>query len=154
MVGLSPDALVVSDGSYALRVQFIGANTVAPQSAPTAAGSGGAALELSQVTYANLWDGITLDYDRGGGILRSTYRIEPHANPEAIRLRYNAPFTLNADGSLTTRFERGQMTESAPVAWQESSGTRVSIPVQFSPRILLNRLPLRWVTMTRTNHSY
>lgn len=137
VLGFRAGEFFLSNATYALRVQFLGANAVMPQ-------TGGetfhrveftrrnVSTEFSRATYANLWDGITLTYDRGGGILRSTYRVEPFANPNAIRLQYNAPVTLNTDGSLTTKFETGQLTESAPIAWQEINGARVNVPIQFA----------------------
>ncbi len=144
VLGFGAGEFLLSNTTYALRVAFVGANEVMPQSeqgatTEIAAMNGIASLEmtnaapeLSRVTYTNLWDGITLAYDRGGGILRSTYRIEPYADVNAIRLQYNAPITLNADGSLTTKFATGQITESAPIAWQDINGARVPVSVKFS----------------------
>ncbi len=66
-----------------------------------------------------------------GGLARSAYRIEPGGDTRAIRLRYNVPVTLNADGALTLTFGTGQMTESAPIAWQEIDGQRVRVPIDF-----------------------
>ncbi len=132
MVGFAADKMVVSNGAYALRVEFVDANAVAPQTADSVAATGGAAPPLGKVTYPNLWPGISLAYDASGGIARSTYTLAPGANPAAIRLRYNAPVTVEADGSLRIAYESGVMHESAPLAWQEIRGARVPVAVRFT----------------------
>lgn len=57
------------------------------------------------------------------------YRIEPNADVSAVLLGYNAPVTLNDDGSLSIQFATGTLNESAPVAWQEIDGQRVPVAV-------------------------
>jgi hypothetical protein len=90
---------------------------------------------LSQVTYSNLWDGITLSYDAPrGAVIRSTYRVEPHADAGNICLRYNAPITVQDDGSLRVSFQTGSVNETAPQAWQERGGKRVPVRIAFAPR--------------------
>jgi hypothetical protein len=131
VLGFTPDKMYVSNGTYALRVEFVQANGVTPQAPAGGAVEGGAAPALAQVTYPNLWPGISLAYDAGEGIARSTYTLAPGANPAAIRLRYNAPLQIEADGSLRIAFETGQMRESAPLAWQEIDGTRVPVEIAF-----------------------
>jgi len=135
-LGFARNGIYVASADHALRVQFVGANAVTPQSDATNqttvhSARNPQAAALTRVTYANLWDGITLTYDQGGGILRSTYRIEAGADVNAIRLQYNAPITLNADGSLTTKFETGVINETAPIAWQDINGARVPVSVKF-----------------------
>jgi hypothetical protein len=39
---------------------------------------------------------------------------------------------LNENGTLTIAFESGALTESAPIAWQDINGQRVSVEVAFS----------------------
>lgn len=132
IVGFRSREFYMTNAGYALRVEFVGAAPVAPQSraAPVLAEHG--APPFRHITYANLWDGITLDYDViQNGLMRSTYRLEPYAEPGLIRLRYNAPLTLNDDGTLTVAYTHGALTESAPLAWQERSGQRIPVPVTF-----------------------
>jgi len=122
---------LMSNANYALRVKFLGANTVTPQSSQISNAADRPAA-LSQVTYANLWNGISLTYDAPAGtIARSTYTLEPGADPTAIRLEYNTQTQLRSDGALETRFANGAITESAPVAWQDINGQRVSVDVAF-----------------------
>jgi hypothetical protein len=120
--------MLAATGSHALRVEFVDANAVAPQSA--AAGEQ-AAVPLTSVTYPGLWDGVTLTYD-ASGIARSTYRLEPYADASAIHLRYNRPVQVQAGGSLRIAFETGAMYETAPIAWQEIEGQRIAVEVAFS----------------------
>lgn len=135
VLGFAREAFFVSNSTYALHVRFINANAVAPVSETATETSRAAAPPLSRVTYANLWDGITLGYDAPQGtILRSTYTLAPFADVAAIQLRYNAPVTVNADGTLSTRFQAGQVTEAAPIAWQELDGARVAVEIKFVAR--------------------
>lgn len=135
VAGFGPGAFYMSNATYALRVEFVGAHPATPQSEIAAETPAKGAPPLGRVTYANLWDGITLTYDAvEGGLARSTYRLEPGADPSAIRLRYNVPVTLNHDGTLTLAYRTGQMTESAPLAWQDVDGRRVAVAVSFALR--------------------
>ncbi len=93
---------------------------------------------MGRVTYRNLWDGVTLVYDGApDGIVRSTYRITPHAKGSdpvrRIRLAYNAAsVATDANGNLVLEFATGNMVESAPAAWQEIGGKRVPVDVSFT----------------------
>lgn len=132
VLGFGVGELIVSNATYALRVRFVGANVVAPQSDTLAATNSKGASPLSRVTYANLWDGITLAYDTTHGIVSSNYSLAPNADTRAIHLRYNTPVTLNVDGTLSITYATGEMTESAPIAWQEIQGVQVPVAVAFA----------------------
>lgn len=122
----------LSNGAYALGMTFLDAQRVTPHSDTPAAMENGHAAPFRQVVYENLWRGITLTYRTAPqGLVESVYELAPFANPDAIRLKYNAPVTLNADGTLTTRFETGEITESAPLAWQVVNGLRQPVDVKF-----------------------
>lgn len=82
VLGFEPGAMLAVAGSHALRVAFVDANAVTPQSASA---SDKAAVPLTSVSYPDLWDGVTLTYD-ASGIVRSTYRLEPYADVSAIRV--------------------------------------------------------------------
>ena len=143
ILGVLPTGVYVASTRHALHIDFVGANSVQPQSAGTPTGQSlsgkeGAspdAAPLQKVTWTNLWQGITLAYqadDSGGGIAESVYTLAPGADVSAIRLRYNVPAALESGGSLALTFNDGQMTESAPAAWQEINGQRVPVEVGFS----------------------
>lgn len=132
VLGFRPGGYVMSNGRYALAVDLLGANAVSPTSTRAFSPAGEDAAPLGRVSYEGVYDGITLHYDAvEGGIARSTWLLEAGASPEDIRLRYNRPLHVRADGSLTLRFETGELTESAPIAWQERDGRREPVAVSF-----------------------
>jgi len=140
VLGFATNAAYVAGGSHSYRVSFVNAAPVTPISAalrpelPLAGGiSAGRAARPTRVIYPNLWQGITLMYDvPDGAILRSTYRLEPYADPGLIRLHYNAPAQIARDGTLALTYATGIMRESAPLAWQERDGAREFVNVAFT----------------------
>jgi hypothetical protein len=89
---------------------------------------------LSQrVFYEDLWPGISLTFGLSPkGTCEATYVLVTSADVTKIRLRYNVPVELQQDGTLKFRFSTGSVTESAPEAWQEINGKRVSVAVSFT----------------------
>jgi hypothetical protein len=133
-LGFAPGGMYAATGDHALHVDFAGANAVQPQ-ADSPASVDGQAAPLGSVTYANLWNGITLAYTAGAGIIyTTTYTMAPGADPADIRLEYNTPLSENEDGTLNIAFETSTLTESAPVAWQEIDGERVAVEASFQVR--------------------
>ena len=131
VLGFESEGFYVAAGDHMLRVEFAGASDVAPTADYVPSGDG-QAQPPGRVTYANLWPGVTLSYDRvAGGIVQSTYLIEPDTNVGQIRLCYNAPVKIEAGGDLLIGYETGQIRESAPVAWQYFNGRRISVEVTF-----------------------
>jgi hypothetical protein len=125
-LGFGARGYYAAAGTHALRVDFMGANDVAPVARGAASSSG-------RVTYAELWDGITLAYDTpAGGILRSTYELRPGADVARIRLRYNVPLGLTNGGELAAALPGGTLTESAPIAWQDIDDRQVGVEVRFA----------------------
>jgi len=121
-LGFKPEGVYLATRDHVLRENFAGTRGVAPL-ADQPPNADGQAQPLGTVTYPDLWPGITLIYDSPpGGILRSTYQVEPGADPNQIALRYNVPVQIDESGNLVFEFETGQMTASAPLAWQEING--------------------------------
>ena len=132
VLGFRSDGWFASNGSYVLHVGFVGAHGVPPHS-EAASAAPDRRERLERVSYANLWDGIDLAYRATpAGIAESVYTIAPGADASAIRLRYDAPVELRADGTLSVRFSTGAFSESAPIAWQEIDGRRIDVPVAFA----------------------
>jgi len=133
VLGFAPRYLLTASGHHGLKVEFLNAQPVIPQSdTPAATGQESPAPPLTQVRYPNLWDGIDLSYHAApGGIAESLYRLQPGADINQVRLRYNRPLNLTADGRLSIRFDTGVLSESAPIAWQEVDGQRLSVSVSF-----------------------
>ena len=131
VLGFSPDGVFVVGGDHMLKVAFGAARGVTPVSDEPPSGDD-QAQRLGEVTYPNLWPGISVIYQQpADGIVKSTYYLEPGADAGQIRLAYNVPVHLEATGRLLFEFETGQMSESAPVAWQEIAGQRVPVKVSF-----------------------
>jgi|WetSurMetagenome_2_1015567.scaffolds.fasta_scaffold00033_46 hypothetical protein len=119
---------------HALSVEFLGTKGVTPRADNKNVSSNkvNKALPLDKVRYENLWEGISLTYEATKeGISESTYHVAPGADITKIRLKYNVPVQLQKDGTLRFKFEKGYMTESAPVAWQEIKGKRIPVKVSF-----------------------
>jgi hypothetical protein len=137
VLDFQPDGVYVVGGAHMLKVTFAGTTGVTPV-ADQPPSSDGLAQPLGRVTYPHLWDGISLTYQQvTGGIAKSSYLLDPGAAVDQIRLRYNVPVQVDAGGRLLFGFETGQMSESAPVAWQEITGQRVAVAVSF--RLLAER---------------
>ena len=117
VLGFQAEGVYVAAGDHMLRVEFAGASGVAPVSDQMPSGDG-QAQPLGRITYADLWPGISLSYEHvTGGVVETSYLLEPGADVDQIQLRYNAPVQLEAGGILRIEYETGQMRESAPVAW-------------------------------------
>ncbi len=133
-LGFTSQGMYAATGSHALHVDFVNANHVQPQ-ADSGISAKDMAAPLGRVTYAGLWNGVNLTYTATpGGIYTTTYTIAPGAEAKNIRLRYNAPITLNKDGTLTVAFATGALSESAPIAWQEIDSQRLPVDVSFQVR--------------------
>jgi hypothetical protein len=131
VLGFQAEGVYVAAGDHMLRVVFASASGVAPVADQMPSGDG-QAQPLGRVTYADLWPGISLSYEHeAGGIVQSSYLLEPGADVGQIRLCYNAPVEIEAGGSLRIGYETGQMRESAPVAWQDINGVRIPVDVAF-----------------------
>ncbi len=131
VLGFDKTGVIVATGSHALKIKFMGTDGVAPV-AQTGSGENGKAIHFEEVSYPELWPGVTLAYTKAdGGIFESVYYVAPYGDVNAISLQYNTPVELTSAGSLVLRFKTGTMKESAPVAWQEIKGKRVPVTVSF-----------------------
>jgi hypothetical protein len=134
ILGFAPDRAYLASMDHALSVQFLGTKGVMPKAETNAPATSALtnASSFSKVVYQNLWDGIDLTYVATKvGITESTYCIAPGADVSQIRLLYNVPVEMQKDGSLKLRFNTGNVTESAPVAWQKINGKRQAIDITF-----------------------
>jgi hypothetical protein len=85
------------------------------------------------ISYVQPWPGIDLAYDGLGGRLESIYTVAPHADPAQIRLRYSGhdSLRLDAHGNLVYTTSLGEITETAPILYQEIDGSRVAVEGRF-----------------------
>jgi hypothetical protein len=134
VLGFSPDRAYLASMDHALSVQFVGTKGVMPKADTTAPATGSVnkAAPLSKVVYQDLWEGISLTYiATKAGITESIYHVAPGADVSKIKLKYNVPVEKQKDGSLKFKFSTGNLTESAPIAWQEINGRRQAVKVAF-----------------------
>src|SRR3990172_283412 len=87
----------------------------------------------ARIGYVQPWPGIDLAYDGAGGWLESIYTVAPHADPAQIKLRYSGQDSLRLDehGNLVYATSLGEITETAPVLYQEIDGSRVAVEGRF-----------------------
>ncbi|MDD8026568.1 MAG: SBBP repeat-containing protein, partial [Acidobacteriota bacterium] len=90
---------------------------------------------FERVAYPDVWAGVTVAYEKSErGIYESSYMIAAGTSGrpvENIHLRYNRPVRIDTNGDLVIAYERGEMRESAPVAWQEREGMKIPVDVAF-----------------------
>ena len=138
--GFRKGDVFIASGDHALRIEFVNARPVSPVDegiSPDTENNRQTAEPLGRVSYSDLWDGVTLVYERKGtGVVKSTYTIQPEGADasslvDRIRLRYNVPVAVDGSGNLVFSFDTGQMRESYPVAWQEIKGEHIPVEVSF-----------------------
>lgn len=134
-----------SSAGWAVRQQFLGARTAAPQGEDLAPGHvsyfKGAAAQWAtglptffRVKYSSLWPGIDLVYSGATGQLQYDITVRPGADPSAVRLAYRGASGLRvaASGGLTIETPAGSFAEDAPVAYQMIGGRKVQVDASFS----------------------
>ncbi|MFA5294231.1 MAG: PKD domain-containing protein [Methanoregulaceae archaeon] len=87
----------------------------------------------STVRYAGLYDGITLYYYGGTGILKREFVVGPGADPSLIRMEYAGQESLALDpsGTVLIGTSAGALFETAPVCFQVVDGERVDVACQY-----------------------
>jgi hypothetical protein len=85
------------------------------------------------VRYQEPWPGVDVVLSGTAGELESTFVVRPGADPTAIRLAYRGATAvrLEPDGSLVVDTPLGEISEQAPVAYQEIDGLRVEVAAAF-----------------------
>jgi hypothetical protein len=134
ILGFARDKAYLASTDHALSVRFLGAEGVMPKADANAPAKGviTKTSPLGKIVYQNLWDGISLTYEAAkDGITESTYHVAPGSDVSKIRLSYNVPVEMKKDGSLNFKFETGNVSETAPIAWQDIDGTRKAVEVAF-----------------------
>ena len=140
VLGFKSDRVYITGKGFALIEEFVGTAGCRPIAEPTenrlrpGEGSPPGDYPNQRIEYPELWKGIAAVYEaRPGVIAESTFVVQPGADPENIRIRYNTRITGQADGSL--RFNpaggKGFFTQAAPLAWQEIEGQRVPVAAEF-----------------------
>ena len=143
---LAPSPQAAPDGAP-LRMRFLGANP-----APPVQGSGPRPGRVNylvgndptkwrtdlqtygEITYDDLYPGVTLTYSVDGRPLKGTYAVEPGTDPQRIRWRYeDGEASLDEAGRLLVRAPNGAtLTEEPPIAWQEIEGGRMAVSARYA----------------------
>ena len=132
VLGFDAGQMYVATGSHMLRVEFVGASDCEPVAEGGGKDEAGKAQPLTRVEYPGLWRNVSLVYEsKSGSVLKSTYYVAPGGRPEDIRLKYNGPVQVAANGGIAIGLQAGRFSEAAPVAWQENAGKRISVAVIF-----------------------
>jgi len=133
-------------GGHALRIALVDAATAAPiRSLGRAPGTVNTFIGGDQrrwvtnapahtgIEYAELWPGISLRYVAAGGVIESIYDVAPGADPGRIALRYEGADRLLIDdrGYLIAQTPLGELTESAPIAFQQDGDERVRVDARY-----------------------
>lgn len=138
ILGFMPQRVYFAGLDHMLRIEFVDTAGVDPQVSPEEGNfSPYVVPAFSTVTYSQLWRGIDVSYEsQNGALAKSMYTVAPGASVSQIKLHYSAPVNLQPDGSLHMSLpnERGYVTESAPVAWQEIAGKRLDVAVSFDAK--------------------
>ncbi|MFA7153489.1 MAG: SBBP repeat-containing protein, partial [Methanoregulaceae archaeon] len=86
------------------------------------------------IQYDDLYSGIDLVYYGTENGLKSIFVVAPNADPTEILIEYRGQtsLSLQPDGSLRIRTPAGDLTELAPVCYQEIDGTVKPVECSFS----------------------
>ena len=83
----------------------------------------------ARLRYADLWPGIDVIYYGNDRKLEYDFAVAPHADPSAIRLRFEGAKSvrLSASGDLLLQIGSEELVQKAPVAYQTIAGNRVAV---------------------------
>jgi len=87
----------------------------------------------ASVRYDGLYDGVSLVYHGGPGILKREFMVAPGADPSVIVMKYDGQEGLSVDesGALLVTTAAGIFFETPPVCYQMSDGRQVDIPCSY-----------------------
>jgi hypothetical protein len=87
---------------------------------------------FDRVVYRGLYAGIDLSYAGAGRKIKGEFSVAPGADPHQIRLHYTgAKVSIRSNGSLRVTTNDLQLTEDAPVTYQETEAGRISVDSHF-----------------------
>ncbi|MFZ1640435.1 MAG: Calx-beta domain-containing protein [Candidatus Contendobacter sp.] len=129
---------------HALQLRFVEAATVRPQGRmPSEArvnyfkGSKEqwktGVPTYEEVVYSELWPGVDLVYRGTGGQMKSTFHVQPGANPTRIQLAYAGAtgVTVTDAGTLRVETPITAFEEAAPVVYQEIGGEQRMVDARY-----------------------
>lgn len=99
---------------------------------------------FARVEYKNVYPGIDLVYyGTSQRELEYDFLLAPGANPEGIRLRFDGAdqIRINKEGNLLFATKGGEVTQRAPVIYQEVNGARQTVAGRY---VLRNKNEVRF----------
>ena len=90
----------------------------------------------ASVDLGEVWPGVTVALHAAGRSVEKYFTVEPGASPGLIRVRVDGAtaLRLTPDGALVAETELGEVTFTAPIAYQEADGLRREVPVAYQLR--------------------
>ena len=87
----------------------------------------------AKVTYEAVYPGVDLVYYGNQRRLEYDFVVAPGADPHAITLAFTGAKTmrLDRDGALVLALAAGDISQPAPIVYQEVNGVRASIPGRY-----------------------
>lgn len=136
--------LIGSEGRFALRQRFLGARAGAPiPGAATGArwsylrsdGRPIASPGREEITYRDIYAGISLRFHGRESALKYDLIVEPGGRPSSIRMAYDgAEPEITPEGALRLATPLGAMVEERPYSYQVIGGARRTVPSRFERR--------------------
>jgi len=85
------------------------------------------------IEYREVYEGINQKFTGNDDSLERIFIVEPGADPRQIEIEYSGveEIKLLEDGTLVLETTLGELTESAPVAYQERDGQREYVEAEF-----------------------
>jgi hypothetical protein len=86
-----------------------------------------------RIVYPDVWPGIDLAFTGERGGLKYEFRVAPGAETDRIRLAWRGATRVFLDdaGALRVEADGISLPDAPPVAWQETTGERVDVPVAY-----------------------
>ncbi len=86
-----------------------------------------------QVEYQNVYQGVDALYSGNQGKLETTFLVHPGANANIIQMQIQGAegLSLDGQGNLVIHTSGGDVTEQAPIAYQNISGVRQSVSSRY-----------------------
>jgi hypothetical protein len=86
------------------------------------------------VRYADLWDGVDLEFRLEGRMLKYEFTVAPGADPSPVVMAYEGADSLGVcgeTGDLLVRAGGATLRDHAPLSYQEAGGERVAVPSSY-----------------------
>ena len=85
------------------------------------------------IGLGEVWPGVTVTLHAAGQSVEKLFTVRPGASPAVIRVRVNGAdaLRLTGEGALLAQTGLGEVTFTAPIAYQEADGVRQPVPVAY-----------------------